>query len=186
MSDIGNQIGPAAGRDRHCMRGGWQGDRFGTDSCRGIEKIEDRLSDLVAPVSVGHQIDFHLAMPEKAAFQDFGLGRRLAADQCPVGTAGKESLHSRRGAPIQVVSGIQSVSQPSWDRNDPLMLVVSQGYENVDGAHRHVLRQQRSSDEDSSQESGDTTTNKNSHGWLTSRNTSTAYSAPSGVSSCLK
>ena len=79
-------------------------------------------------------------MLEYAAFQNLGLRPLFlfasAIQQRPFGAAAEESLHSRRGAPIQIASGIQSVAQPGRYRNDPLVLIVRQSHENVDRALR--------------------------------------------------
>jgi len=44
------------------------------------------------------------------------------------------SAHAIGCAPVEIVRGIVTVSEHGWDRNDALVRVVGEGYENVDDA----------------------------------------------------
>jgi hypothetical protein len=70
---------------------------------------------------------------------------------------------------------------------DPLMLIVRKRHENMHGARYCVLRPYSIREEnESSRYPREFRTGHQEAAPLTSRSNSTAYSAPSGVSSCLK
>jgi hypothetical protein len=70
-------------------------------------------------------------MHKYAPFQNLWLRFLLAAEHYPIGAPSEECLHPRGSSPIEVVVGIQSVTESWRNRNDSLMLVVGEGNENV-------------------------------------------------------
>src|SRR5258708_23996232 len=110
-------------------------------------------------------------MLEYTAFQDFGLGLRCATQQRPVRTTREESLHAGCGTPIQVLVGIQPVSQSRRNRNDALVLIVREGNENVDRTYLLILRR-RMVDVKKEAENREPAVSNPSHGLLTSWKTS--------------
>jgi hypothetical protein len=189
MTNIRNEVRAATGRKLQVSGLGRHGHHLWIISRRGSQKVEDRLPDLTAPIGVGHEIHPRGSMLKHTALKNFSLRLFTTGDPFPVGTAREKRLHAIRRAPIEVVFWVFPIPKFRRDRNDALALIIRQCHEDVDRAHSRVLSPSRgeyAAKDCPGEEYRLPAVDQVPFPSRTSRSNSTAYSAPSGVSSCLK
>jgi len=103
---------------RHFQNRGLSGRRF--------QKIHYSLPDLAAAVSVGHKIHSGRAVLKDAALEDFRIRLLATAYLFPLLAPAEVRFHSIGRAPVQVVFRILAIPQFGGNRNNALVLVVSQ------------------------------------------------------------
>src|SRR5579863_89242 len=185
VADISQQIRATANRQINCPRLILDTNRICAVSCRGVEEVKNRLFDLHPTVCVGDQVYIRCVIFENTAFEDLVLGSSLATDPLPVRGTREECLHSICRSPIKITLGVFSVSEYRRNRNNALMLIVGKGDKDVYSSQLRGLCINRDAEYAGNREHVQYAAPHHAPP-VTSRNKSTAYNAPSGVSSCLK
>ena len=189
VANVGHKVGAPT-------HGQLQGSRFSRHAhhlrivaCRRSQKIKNRLPDLAPAICVGHEINVRQSMLEHAALEDFCFRLSTASDPRPIRTSCEKRLDAIRRSPVQVVFWIFAIPQLRGDWNDALALIVGERHENVNRSQLRLLSPSRTEygeEHSSSKERRTAKTNQEPSAPLACRSRSTAYRAPSGVSSCLK
>ena len=73
-------------------------------------------------------------MLENASFKNEPVGLFVKKNFFPLRRVLEVSAHAKSRAPVEIVHRVIAVSQHGRDRDDALVRVVSEGYENVDNA----------------------------------------------------
>src|SRR5580692_4771671 len=189
VTDVSHEIRTATDGQLHRSGCARNAQNFCGIAGRRRQEIENCLPDLTSTISIGDEIYIRGPMFEHAAFKHLSLRLFTAADPRPISAAREKCLYAIRRPPVEVVLRIFPVSEFRSDGNNSLALIVGERHENMDRSEARILsrcRAQCQTDGNTNKSYRPDADRQADTPPLTSRSNSTAYSAPSGVSSCLK
>jgi len=90
------------------------------------DKVRDRIANPGSVVRIGNKNHFRVLATKNTTLQKGRLPGSAALEETPHRTGFEKGFNAKRGTPVKIARSILSIAEASANRNDSLMLIVSE------------------------------------------------------------